>query len=48
MVSKKEGRISLVEILPLLLGALGLVMVFSAASGISIYKRVVPVSFIKL
>lgn len=47
MVSKKEGRISLVEILPLLLGALGLVMVFSAASGISIYKRVVPVSFIK-
>jgi cell division protein FtsW len=47
MVNRREGRISMVEILPLFLGALGLVMVFSAASGMSVYKRVIPVSFIK-
>lgn len=47
MVVKKKRKISIVEILPLFLGALGLIMVFSAASGISVYKRVVPVSFIK-
>ncbi|TET99197.1 MAG: hypothetical protein E3J23_05305 [Candidatus Stahlbacteria bacterium] len=47
MEVKKRARISIVEILPLFLGALGLIMVFSAASGISVYERVVPVSFIK-
>ncbi len=47
MVNEKKLRVSIVEILPLFLGALGLVMVFSAASGISVYERVVPISFIK-
>ena len=47
MVKQKSIRIGLVEIIPLLLGAFGLVMVFSASSGISVYKTVVPVSFVK-
>jgi cell division protein FtsW len=45
---KRNGiRIGLVEVIPLLLGAFGLIMVFSASSGISVYKSVVPISFVK-
>jgi cell division protein FtsW len=40
-------KIRLLEIIPLLLGAFGLVMVFSASSGISVYKSVIPMPFIK-
>ncbi|MCK4422288.1 FtsW/RodA/SpoVE family cell cycle protein [candidate division WOR-3 bacterium] len=47
MASKRDQRILIVEVLPLFLGALGLIMVFSAASGISVYKRVVPNPFVK-
>jgi cell division protein FtsW len=47
MLKRKGIKIGLVEIIPLLLGGFGLVMVFSASSGISVYKSVVPVSFVK-
>ncbi|MEA1912646.1 MAG: FtsW/RodA/SpoVE family cell cycle protein [candidate division WOR-3 bacterium] len=47
MAAHRENKIRLVEIIPLLLGTFGLVMVFSASSGISVYKRTIPVSFIK-
>jgi cell division protein FtsW len=47
MVKAKGLKVGFVEIIPLLLGAFGLVMVFSASSGISVYKSVVPVSFVK-
>ncbi len=47
MVKRKRIRIGLVEVIPLLLGAFGLVMVFSASSGISVYKSVIPLPFIK-
>ena len=40
-------KIGFVEVIPLLLGAFGLVMVFSASSGIAVYKSVVPGSFLK-
>lgn len=47
MSNSKKKNIGLTEIIPLFLGAFGLIMVFSASSGISIYKSVVPVPFIK-
>lgn len=47
MVKPRGFRIGLVEVIPLLLGAFGLIMVFSASSGISVYKSVVPLSFVK-
>ena len=47
MYKRKGIKIGLVEVIPLLLGAFGLIMVFSASSGISVYKSVVPISFVK-
>lgn len=47
MVKPRGIKIGLVEVIPLLLGAFGLIMVFSASSGISVYKSVVPTSFVK-
>jgi len=47
MYNWKGIKIGLIEVIPLLLGAFGVVMVFSASSGISIYKSVVPIPFIK-
>ncbi len=47
MVRGKGIKIGFVEIIPLLLGAFGLVMVFSASSGIAVYKTVMPLSFVK-
>jgi cell division protein FtsW len=47
MVKGKGLKIGFVELIPLLLGAFGLVMVFSASSGIAVYKSVVPGSFLK-
>ncbi len=47
MVKRNGIKIRLVEVIPLLLGAFGLIMVFSASSGISVYKSVVPFSFVK-
>ncbi|MEO0292720.1 MAG: FtsW/RodA/SpoVE family cell cycle protein [candidate division WOR-3 bacterium] len=47
MYKIKRVSITPVEIIPLILGAFGLVMVFSASSGISIFKTVIPNSFIK-
>lgn len=47
MIKGRELKIGFVEVVPLLLGAFGLVMVFSASSGIAVYKSVVPGSFVK-
>jgi len=47
MYKWKGIKIGLIEVIPLLLGGFGLVMVFSASSGISIYKSMVPIPFIK-
>lgn len=47
MQIKKRNNVIMVELLPILLGALGVVMVFSAASGLSVYEHVIPVSFKK-
>jgi len=47
MYNWKGIKIGLIEVIPLLLGAFGVVMVFSASSGISIYKSVVPIPLIK-
>jgi cell division protein FtsW len=47
MYNWKGIKIGLVEIIPLLLGAFGLIMVFSASSGIAVYKSAVPIPFVK-
>jgi cell division protein FtsW len=47
MYKWKSIKIGLLEVIPLLLGSFGLVMVFSASSGISVYKSVIPFPFIK-
>jgi cell division protein FtsW len=47
MIKPRGIKIGVVEVIPLLLGAFGLIMVFSASSGISVYKSVVPISFVK-
>ena len=47
MPNWKGIKIGLVEVVPLLLGAFGLIMVFSASSGIAVYKSAVPIPFIK-
>ena len=47
MYNWKGIKIGLVEVVPLLLGAFGVIMVFSASSGIAVYKSAVPIPFVK-